>query len=327
MKRLYFIFCLVLLAGCATTPASERPLVATSRGPYEVATSKTNFLDSRRGRDIPVRLYLPQNAPGRRAVVVFSHGLANGADGNRYLGEHWASHGFVAVHLQHHGSDIDLVRDKGLLALFHSTKDRKHWRDRPEDVTFILDRLEAIERGEEADPFSTPVKGRIDLDRLVAAGHSYGAFTAVALAGFLVDLKEEGGVTNFRDERVDAAIMISMPKLDGATPQAWGGVKTPGLHITGTRDRTLLFRTFLRHRRIPFEQIGAADQTLIVMDGATHSTFSDDERRISRRHPEYIRATADATTMFLKAVLDRDAGADEAYRTLNFPGLATVERR
>jgi len=187
--------------------------------------------------------------------------------------------------------------------------------------------LESIEREETVDPFSTPVKGRIDLDRLVAAGHSYGAFTAAALAGFLVDLKKEGGVTNFRDERVDAAIMISMPKLEGATPQAWEGVKTSGLHITGTRDRTLLFRTFLRHRRIPFEQITADNQTLVVLEGATHSTFSDDERRISKRHAEYIHATADATTLFLKSVFDSDAGADEAYRTLEFPGLATVERR
>lgn len=327
LPRAFPAILLALFAGCASLAPADRAPVPTDRGPFSVTSTRTTLLDARRTREIPVRMYAPEDAPGKRPLVIFSHGLANGADGYSYLGEQWASHGFVVIHPQHHGNDIDLVREQGLLALLRSTRDHKHWRDRPEDVSFLLDTLAAIEGGSTDDPFVPPIRGRLDLERVAVAGHSYGAFTAVALAGFLVDLHEEGGVTDFRDERVDAVILMSMPKLRGAVPRAWGGVQTPALHITGTKDRSLLFRTFLRHRTAPFEQIDAPDQTLIVLEGATHSTFSDDERRVSRRRDEYIRATTKAATLFLKAVLENDAKARDEYAKLTFPGLAEVRRR
>jgi predicted dienelactone hydrolase len=45
--------------------------------------------DAKRSRDIPVRVYLPQDkAPA--AVVLFSHGLGGTRQGCAYLGNHWA---------------------------------------------------------------------------------------------------------------------------------------------------------------------------------------------------------------------------------------------
>ena len=38
-------------------------------------------------------------------MIVFSHGLGGTRDGYEYLGRHWASYGYVSVHLQHKGSD------------------------------------------------------------------------------------------------------------------------------------------------------------------------------------------------------------------------------
>ena len=60
--------------------------------------------DGRRSRDIPVRVYLPANGKPE-PVVLFSHGLGGSRAGSKFLGEHWAARGYVAVFVQHPGSD------------------------------------------------------------------------------------------------------------------------------------------------------------------------------------------------------------------------------
>src|SRR5438105_1106174 len=56
--------------------------------------------DAERKREIPIRVYLPQQQDAAR-VVLFSHGLGGTRAGSRFLGEHWAARGYVAVFLQH----------------------------------------------------------------------------------------------------------------------------------------------------------------------------------------------------------------------------------
>ena len=60
--------------------------------------------DATRNRDLPVRVYLPTNTTPE-PVVLFSHGLGGTRAGSVFLGEHWAARGYVAVFLQHPGSD------------------------------------------------------------------------------------------------------------------------------------------------------------------------------------------------------------------------------
>ena len=74
-------------------------------GPHTVAEFTAEWTDTRRDREIPVRIYHPKDAEGKLAIVIFSHGLGGSRDGYRYLGTHWAGHGYVSVHLQHKGSD------------------------------------------------------------------------------------------------------------------------------------------------------------------------------------------------------------------------------
>ena len=50
----------------------------------------------------------PASGPAPAAgwpVVVFSHGMGGSRRGYSYLGSYWAAHGFVAMHVQHIGSD------------------------------------------------------------------------------------------------------------------------------------------------------------------------------------------------------------------------------
>ena len=103
---------------------------------------------------------------------------------------------------------------------------------------------------------------------------------------------------------------------------------TPVLHMTGTRDWDLLARTLPRKRRTPFNSIRRDDQYLLVVGGASHTTFSDEESEATRPAHDVIRMTS---IVFLDAYLrgDRDALATlrdgDLSRALDGLGHLTVK--
>jgi predicted dienelactone hydrolase len=76
---------------------------------YTSATEVIEFdwVDAARSRAVPVRLYWPHAAtPGAKVpLVLFSHGIGGSRRGYSYLGQHWATHGYASLHVQHVGSD------------------------------------------------------------------------------------------------------------------------------------------------------------------------------------------------------------------------------
>jgi len=74
----------------------------------------------------------------------FSHGLGGSRSGGATWGEHWASHGFAVIHVQHPGSDEALWRDKPVgerLAGLKSGATLQQFVARIGDVKFVLDEL------------------------------------------------------------------------------------------------------------------------------------------------------------------------------------------
>ena len=71
-----------------------------------LSVTNLTWHDAARQRDIPARIYLPV-APGATnlPLIIFSHGLGGTREGYAFLGEHWATNGYIAVHVQHAGSD------------------------------------------------------------------------------------------------------------------------------------------------------------------------------------------------------------------------------
>src|SRR3954453_8460143 len=106
-----FGWCVLLasaLAGCAARrgAGSISALEAEKLpGTNQVKSVRYDWVDSKRGRPVPVKIYFPQSGPGPFPVILFSHGMGGNRDGYEYLGRHWASHGYVSVHVQHLGSD------------------------------------------------------------------------------------------------------------------------------------------------------------------------------------------------------------------------------
>lgn len=64
-------------------------------------------------RKVPIKVYLP-SGDSPTPVVLFSHGLGGSREGFKHGGEHWARRGYVAVFLQHPGSDESVWRGASL---------------------------------------------------------------------------------------------------------------------------------------------------------------------------------------------------------------------
>src|SRR6266446_1669455 len=110
MKRFHlFVLALAALSlPLRQTVADPNPAPAEykkSGGPYSVEIARYDWLDPKRDRKVPVKIYFPKAGDGPFPVIIFSHGLGGSREGYEYLGWHWASWGYVSVHLQHLGSD------------------------------------------------------------------------------------------------------------------------------------------------------------------------------------------------------------------------------
>jgi len=150
-------------------------------GPYGVKKTVWNLVDSSRNRAFYVDVFQPQNPPeGELPVVVFSHGLASRPEDYAVGLEHLASYGYVVAAPQHPGSDKIYLEE--MLAGYHrDIFDEQEFINRPLDLKFVLDQLERRNSGE--------FQGRLNLRRVGVAGHSFGGYTALAVAGAEIDFE------------------------------------------------------------------------------------------------------------------------------------------
>ncbi len=287
---------LLLSACCASLPKLPEKRAPFPSFAPELSTideALETFRDERRKRDVPVKIYAPANANRKLPVVVFSHGIGEDRESYAWLGRAIARHGFLVVHITHAGTDRAML-ERGYRHLYRAVKEPRNWIDRPLDVSFVLDRLAS--------------RNDADLNRVAAVGHSAGAFTSLALAG----MRMTGGT--LKDARVKVAIPMSMPRMDGVVPPGgYDAIGIPVLNVTGTCDIGIIWRTWPKHRRIPFEQTHAANQYLVTLDGANHDSFV-----IEDRHRDAI---VSLTIAFLRAHL---RGDDKARTWFGEPGRGEI---
>lgn len=211
----------VLSAGCGTAPAPEpvfnppasvEPAPAPGRpAPTERLAVDTRTLDLVRGdRQLPVTVWYPVDDAGPYPVVLFSHGLGGQpADYQAVLSE-WAAAGFVVAAPTYpftsqgsSGNALDVL-------------------NQPADASYVLDELLALDE-RDGDPFA----GRLDVERVAAAGHSAGGITTVGL------------FTAARDERLDAGVVLAGSALGVGT--AFSGAAAPQLFIHGELDEVVSY--------------------------------------------------------------------------------------
>jgi predicted dienelactone hydrolase len=273
--------------------------------------------DAARDRDIPVRVYLPRNtAPA--PVVLFSHGLGGTRAGSVFLGEHWAARGYVAVFLQHPGSDDSVWKDVApgdRMRAMSQAVSVENFLLRVRDVPTVLDQLGTWNAAK-----TNSLAGRLDLKKVGMSGHSFGAATTEAVSGETFPV----GGQSYTDPRINAAIAFSpsLPHSIGAD-KAFGAVKIPWMLMTGTKDVSPIGNTDVESRLAVYPALPGIPKYEVVLHNAEHSVFTD--RALpgdsEPRNPNHHRVILALSTAFWDAYLRGDA---QALAWLNGSGPRSV---
>jgi len=285
--------------------------VGTAPAATEAAFRTLDFdwLDSTRQRSVPVRLYLPETASTDTPVplVVFSHGIGGSRHGYSYLGRFWAGQGYASLHLQHVGSDRGVWAGNPfeIVARLQGAARESEAVARVRDLSFALDQLLAGE-----------LAPRLDAQRIVAAGHSYGANTTLLAAG--ASVQRDGAALQLQDARIKAVILLSAPPFYGeaAPQQILGPVRVPSLHVTATEDviRIPGYYSGAGDRVAVFDATGSARKTLAVFAGGSHSIFTDRAGSGGLQLNAQVKeATRSLSVAFLNSVFKGDDGALAAW--------------
>jgi predicted dienelactone hydrolase len=258
----------------------------------------------------------PADGTGPWPVVIFSHGLGGSCTGYGFLGQYWAAHGYVSIHLTHPGSDTSLLaRPLAQIptAMRAATIDPAILLGRPRQVAVVIAALSEIERQIPA------LAGRLDRERIAVAGHSFGAYTTMMVAGAKIDLPGKPD-TVVSDPRPRCFLTLS-PQGTGPAfdRQAWDGITRPVLMMTGSLDEQPKAVSWGdthqggEWRSEPFRLMAPGDKWLVWIDGARHSTFSggagaqlSGELKPDPQHFAWVQAMSLA---FFDAYLRDDASA------------------
>lgn len=195
-------------------------------GPFEVGIAE-NVIVSGTDRSVELRIGYPVGESGPYPVVILSHG--GGCAGGSYsvVGDHWVSHGYVVIQPTHPdsvstGFDLTAVDPRRMEGII---------RQRVSDMSVILDNLQALETNVPA------LAGKIDSERLIAAGHSMGGATALLATGMILENPFSKRRVESGETRYDALLLLSEPGHNPTLPEEpWRAVSVPTFIYTGTND-------------------------------------------------------------------------------------------
>ena len=262
------------------------------RGKFKVEKKSWMLTDTSRERTFAVDIYRPKDwQGGKMPVVIASHGLGAAADYFADTGKHLASHGYVVVVPQHPGSDSTQIQN---LKAGRSNQVFliREFIDRPKDIRFSIDELERRNQ--------TDFAGKLDLTNVAAIGHSFGGYTALALAGATInfehlelecqrslnislllqcralDLKPKS--ETLRDKRVKAIAITNPFQSAIFGPQGLANISLPVFVQAGKYDPAT---PFVLEQVRPFPWLKTPDRYLSLQEGDTHVDIRELDAGIS----------------------------------------------
>ncbi|MFO0724265.1 MAG: hypothetical protein U1E65_10810 [Myxococcota bacterium] len=173
-------------------------------------------------------------------VLVFSHGRLAFAEASGFVGEYFASHGFVAIAPDHTGDTTVNLVDPLTTETFAR---------RPQDLGAALDYLYNL-------PSNDSLAGKIGQE-VIAVGHSFGGYTVFAAAGASFPLDPascsasmgphdwcstmtpalgERFKAGFLDSRIWSLAAMAPGSADVLGPQGLGAITIPEMLFTGGLD-------------------------------------------------------------------------------------------
>lgn len=106
-------------------------------------------------------------------LLLFSHGNGGLRMQNAFWCEHMASHGYIVMAPDHTGNCAVTFVDGALVLFENSGEGRaRSAADRPKDLSFLIDEMGRLNAGNDSR-----FLGRVDMEKIGAAGHSFGGFT------------------------------------------------------------------------------------------------------------------------------------------------------
>ncbi|HEY0894455.1 MAG TPA: hypothetical protein VGE32_15450 [Cellvibrio sp.] len=316
---------LFVLASCQSTPFAAADLTAAQwqqqlqissvaeaadvqlQWGSKVTTEWLDWFDAERQRAVPALLFVPQQPTAEKIpLIVFSHGLGGARDRYAYLGQYWASKGVASLHLQHVGSDRQVWQGSRLTLAFRLKKAAgdEEALNRVADVKFALDQF-----------LKTPFADVIDNENLMIAGHSYGANTAMLLAGAQVERDKRK--IHLQDQRFSAAILISAPPFysDESLADILANLTIPTLHITTTKDEIKVpgFYSAPEDRVALFKATGSTYKVLAVFYGGSHNIFTGRRQRPELAVQDQVIKAA-TQTLSLAFIKQSFSGNEQAIR-------------
>jgi len=215
-----------------------------------ISQSPVSLSSLGRERELQVRVSAPVSGTNL-PVIVFSHGFGSSMDAYAPLVNYWASQGFVVIQptfLDSRTLSLNPKADhsEAVKAYLDDPRKQVMWRYRVEDVVRVLDQLEVIENA------VIGLRGKLDLDRIAAAGHSFGAQTTAMLLGARV-INPDGSLSqDYSDPRIKAGVLLSVGGRGGEAlspfakehfphlNQRYDGLKKPALVVAGDKDSSPL---------------------------------------------------------------------------------------
>jgi predicted dienelactone hydrolase len=273
--------------------------------------------DSGRNRNIPIRIYMPAHT-GAEPVVLFSHGLGGSRAGNVFMGEHWAGRGYVAVFVQHPGSDDSVWKNVPPSERMQAMRQAASFHNfvlRVQDIPAVLNQLEIWNRDK-----GNVLYGRLNMKEVGMSGHSFGAVTTEAVSGENLPFTGK----DLTDPRIKAAIAFSpSPPRAGDPARAFGSVGIPWMLMTGTEDVAPIGDIDAESRLKVYPALHGAPKYQVVLFGAEHSAFTDSALPGDHepRNPNHHRVMLALSTAFWDAYLRGDTNA---LAWLNGPGPKSV---
>lgn len=276
----------------STVDFSQQPDL---RLPGTFGLEKINFTfnDSKRERQLPVDLYLPQVAPQSRTdaaappfpLIVISHGLASDRYAFVYLARHLVSHGFAVAVLEHPGSNAE--RFQQFFAGLAGPPDAKELINRPMDVKYVLDELQQMEK---SDP---KLQGKLNFQQVGAIGHSYGGYTVLSLAGAKINFQQIRRVCKpnrslnlsvllqcsatdllpinyqLKDDRIKVVIAVNPFNSSIFSQSGVSQIQVPVMLVGSSQD---IVTPVVPEQIIPFTWLPNPNKYLALIENATHFT-------------------------------------------------------
>ena len=278
----------------ATEVAAAEPVDFASlpdlrqRGNFGVEQKRWTLSDRERNRTFYVDVYLPQQWRGEKTpVVIISHGLGSKPESFADVAQHLASHGYVVALPQHIGSDAQ-HQQAFLKGLSRQVFLVDEFINRPLDISYVIDTLER----RNLDQYN----GRLALDKVGVFGHSFGGYTALAVAGATIDFENlekecadritrintslrlqcralnlERKDYNFRDERVVAVLGHNPVNRSIFGPQGMGKIQIPVLMGAGSYDPAT---PFVFEQLRSFTWLTTPNKYLLLQEGQAHVDVS-----------------------------------------------------